>query len=502
MKKKYVLTRKAKLLLMQWFRKELEAHSALPIDTVARLQTNSNPRWITLFYRWKREFGRYGHLFAHKSNEDWQKTIRMMWIDLYGALPNAPLPTRTASPAPYPIALSDAEKNDPNSFEVVDAGDPQDDDGQTCDHDDSDDSDDSDDDGDGDSIDESNEEGNSNGEKQAGDGLRDESNGEHKRIQTNWNQKVESLAKTMSRQQNDMPRKTSKGYSQQFIDEHVPLSNQLSNKVKRALLTDSKTRVARFRDAGSIDMKRLPDIARLTDIQNVYQNVTHGKALNACVQIYIDTSGSMLDPVYNADGKNAGQLMQIAAGAAAVLSNTFDYLRIPHQLICYESHTRVIKNWGSRWKDTRLADVEPIGGTNIPRALSSAIHLMQARREKRKIAIVLTDGDMSSYDSFYHVGGELETMKRKGVEVYAIGLGVRVVCSDPNNPSIDYNNCVGVGDRVQRYRSKQEYELGSKPISTTVGVNGGIDCVTGDTLLPKLSQHLVHVFTEGRQIVR
>lgn len=162
----------------------------------------------------------------------------------------------------------------------------------------------------------------------------------------------------------------------------------------------------------------------------------------------------------------------------------------------------MIKNWRSRWKDTKLADVEPIGGTNIPRALESAVHLMQARREKRKIAIVLTDGDMSSYDSFYHVGGELEKMKRKGVEVYAIGLGVRVVCSDPNNPSIDYNNCVGVGDRVQRYRSKQEYELGSKPISTTVGINGGIDCVTGDTLLPKLSQHLVHVFTEGRQVVR
>lgn len=485
---------------MQWFRTELERKGSLPTTSVITLQNHFNQRWITLFKRWRDNVGRGS--VQHKLNEDWQHTIRKMWIELYGSLPTVPLPSHTGNHAPYPIALTDAEKNDPNKFDIVDAGERDENEDRSHQHKDDDDDDDSDACDDEEPIDGGSGSDGDEGDNSAGGNGDADDNRAPKRIQSIWNRKVDEVLKKLAYSQNEMPHRTSSNYSTSFIDQHIPLSNQLCNKVKKALLTDSKTRVARFRDSGAIDMKRLPDIARLTDIQNVYQNVTHGKALNSCVQIYIDASGSMHTTTTDSNGFSIGYVMEVAAATAAVLSNTFDFLKIPHQLITYDDTPYVIKNWRSKWKDSQLKHVMPTASTNIPYSLRCGLPQMMNRREKRKIAIVITDGDMSSHDDFYEVGGDLERFKRKGVELYAIGLGVQVVCSDPKNPTVDYTGCVGVGDRIQRYPCKKHYELGGDPNGTYVGFNGGIDNVKPDSLLRQLSQHLVHVFTEGRQVVR
>jgi hypothetical protein len=262
-------------------------------------------------------------------------------------------------------------------------------------------------------------------------------------------------------------------------------------------------RISRFRDSGQLDMKRLTDIAQLTDVTNVYQKTRKGKKLDSCVQIYIDESGSMGCNSGVKDSKGRPySMMAVAATAAAVVSKSMDQLQIPHQLLAFCGLVRVIKNWRGKWQNSQLESMAHAGGTHAPCALEAGVPLMMNRREARKIAIVITDGDLSTQDPFYKLGGRLAKMRAQGVELYAVGLETKVLCSDPKRPNIDWWGAVGVGPVVKRYHSRREADQGGKPQSETVGFNGGIDNVQADTLVSQLTKHLVDVFTQGREVVR
>ena len=97
----------------------------------------------------------------------------------------------------------------------------------------------------------------------------------------------------------------------------------------------------------------------------------------------------------------------------------------------------------------------------------------------------------------------LREFKKRGVEFYAIGINTsNVLARDPKNPTVDYWGAVGVGDRIEKYYNENDYRSGNTPNRITTGFNGGIDSVDCTNLLPKLSEHLVDVLTQGRQVVR
>lgn len=62
----------------------------------------------------------------------------------------------------------------------------------------------------------------------------------------------------------------------------------------------------------------------------------------------------------------------------------------------------------------------PRGGTKTGRALSYAYHYLFRRSRRRKMCIVMTDGH--SYDS---VVGPARTLRKGGVEIISLGLGLR-----------------------------------------------------------------------------
>ena len=152
------------------------------------------------------------------------------------------------------------------------------------------------------------------------------------------------------------------------------------------------------------------------------------------------------------------------------------------------------------------------GGTDAPNALATCVpKMLRERRESRKVAIVMTDGDLSTLDDFYDYlpngynphSGLLREFKKRGVEFYAIGINTsKVLVCDPKKPTVDYWGAVGVGDRIERYHNEASYRSGQSHYRTSVGFNGGIDSVDCTNLLPKLSEHLVDVLTQGRQVVR
>lgn len=453
--KRYALTQRAKRTFAHNARRMLERKGYKPSEVFETFYAHSD-RWATIIPRWGLQHG-YPTIYTRGEDEEvLLNRIRNLYIDAQGQLPDHVLKRPAGKPpVQYPLC-PDVPQVVPNSFQHQDGN------------------------------------ATSSGEGSGGN--------TSKRVHSDWSDMPEAEARYRF-SGNEEPLESIRGYSTKFVNENIPYANQLLAKLRRALLTDSKCRVSRYRDSGSIDLTRLTDICQLTDVNTIYKRIKTAKRLDVCVQIYIDESGSMNDRCSLPNGKR-GDRMQIAAATAACLSKVMRQLKIPHQLIVFSYSTRVVKNWQSRWEDSQLVDAAPDGGTYAPNALSQRLPDMANRREKRKVVVVLTDGDLSEGNDFYSIGGELESYKRKGYEFYSVGLGCQVLSCNPSTPDIDYWSCVGVGNRVRHWVNEDSWRRGEKHIRETVGFNGGIDNVTGKNLLPKLSEHLVEVFTQGRQSIR
>jgi hypothetical protein len=460
MTRNYSLTKAAKRQIAWFFRKRLEKHSDAPTQAVARLY--NYPRFAIITDRWCNKLGLI-KLSIVNDDAIALRIMKAMYIEVYGSLPAGPISSWPAQ-TPFRIWEAPSGGGGESSGEFENRSEGK---------------------GDG---------GGGNGERiQSGGaaGARDDK------------KEVDRRLRQLACRHHEEPFQIVNNCNKSCLDTQLPFTNQLVGKVRKALRADSMNRVSRFRDSGQLDRKRLADIAQLTDVTSVYQQTRKGKKLDSCVQIYVDESGSMGFDSQIEDNKGRPySLMAVAATAAAVVSKSMGQLQIPHQLIAYCGQVRVIKNWRGKWQNSQLESMSHSGGTNVPRALSAGVPLMMNRREARKIAIVITDGDLSTAEPFYKLGGELAKMRANGVEVYAIGLETQVLCSDPKRPNIDWWGAVGVGPVVKRYQSRRDANKGGKPQSETVGFHGGIDNVQADTLVNQLTRHLVDVFTQGREVVR
>ena len=494
---RYVLTKRAKRQIAYYFRRRLEVYGETPTEAVRKLYLYK--RYSVVTDRWCSQLGYASVSDVNLSDDQKLQLMKILYRAIWGALPTKPNP-RWLKSTPFHIWEAPAGGNGDGESDGESGGES---DGDESDGDESDgDESGGESDGDGDAGKFENREeaagGNPDG---GGDGERVQSGGKPRGDAEN-KETARRLRELVGRHHEE-PFDKDNNCNKTCIDQQLPFTNQLVGKVRKALRADSMNRISRFRDSGQLDMKRLTDIAQLTDVTNVYQKTRKGKKLDSCVQIYIDESGSMGCNSGVKDSKGRPySMMAVAATAAAVVSKSMDQLQIPHQLLAFCGLVRVIKNWRGKWQNSQLESMAHAGGTHAPCALEAGVPLMMNRREARKIAIVITDGDLSTQDPFYKLGGRLAKMRAQGVELYAVGLETKVLCSDPKRPNIDWWGAVGVGPVVKRYRSRREADQGGKPQSETVGFNGGIDNVQADTLVSQLTKHLVDVFTQGREVVR
>ena len=464
--KNYSLTKKAKVMMLWKLRFKMEVKGATPSDALTQL--TSYPRWKVLFDRWiQRSVGAPTSTLRGVSDQAKLNIYRRLWDEYFGSIPTKPdswlEKHRLMRKAPEPKW---------HIWVATTGGD----------------------------------EGKGEGKGEGGEyEIKRGENGREpvdieRRAQSEWEREADRKIEELGKQHNGTPEAMRANRNKKVMSEEVPKATQLIGKVRKALLADSRNRIARNRDSGEIDMRKLHQIAQLTDVNTVYKRTTRGKKLDACVQIYIDESGSM-NTNFVANGKSYNR-MSYAAAAAACLSKAMDQLRIPHQLLYYTCGIYLGKNWKGKWQKARLEDACPCGGTDVPSALRSGLRMMANRREQRKIAIVITDGDMATTDGFWATNGQWAKLRREGYEVYAIGLMTQVLTCNPKQPNHEWWCSIGVGETVYHYSNEEAFKSGHKPIRQTVGIHGGIDNVKPDTMIPQLAKHLVEVFTEGREVIR
>ena len=487
MSRNYSLTKKAKVTMLWKLRYSMEVKGKDPSEALKRL--TCYPRWNALLDRWlQRACGMSLAALGLAADEDTKLTIfRRLWKEYFGSIPTKPdswlenrrLLLKRPEPA-WHIWIAPTG-GDEGEGEGKGEGKGE---------------------GEGKSLEKFKI-------KKGGQGP--STNGTADRRQSDWSdepedepteadRKIDKRLKELNRQHNKGPISRSINFNAGIMERKIPEATQLIGKVRKALLADSRNRIARNRDSGEIDMRKLHQIAQLTDVNTVYKRTTRGKKLDACVQIYIDESGSMNDDVIVKGKKFI--CMPYAAAAAACLSKAMDQLRVPHQLIYFTSRISIGKDWKGKWQNAGLEHARPCQGTYAPNALEKGLPLMAHRREQRKIAIVITDGDMSTNDKFWEPNGKWAKLRREGYEIYAIGLMTRVLTSNPKNPTHEWCRSIGIGEIINHYYQYSDYKNGLPPRYQTVGINGGIDNVQPDTMIPQLAKHLVEVFTEGREVIR
>ena len=154
------------------------------------------------------------------------------------------------------------------------------------------------------------------------------------------------------------------------------------------------------------------------------------EGLDTAVSIVLDNSGSMNDK----DNIESGIA---ACWAAAEAMSRHEQDGVAFSIYTFSTATVQYKSFDERWRcaSKRLSTVRASGGTKFYGALLGVVPEIAVRREKRKIILMITDGDVGETDA-----ATIETLRKQGIEVRAIFIGA----ADMGTRMKDYFTKIGI----------------------------------------------------------
>ena len=191
----------------------------------------------------------------------------------------------------------------------------------------------------------------------------------------------------------------------------LTFTSQLMNRLRQMVTIHQKRKFKRDRDDGYLDEDKLVDIVRGTNLDTVREFPTDGRRVNAAVQMLIDCSGSM-----GSDGDS----QETACSLGLALGISLERLKVPLSVIGFDSSPVLVKDWDDKIRGTKVDRLEGGGGTDLPLAMEQGLPSLMQRREKRKIQVVLCDGDISDGHSWWKKIREHRL--KKGYECYGFGI--------------------------------------------------------------------------------
>ena len=183
-------------------------------------------------------------------------------------------------------------------------------------------------------------------------------------------------------------------------------SNGLRQKLQHRLRMMQKRR-PKPRDAGiDVDPNYLHRLA--VKDPNVFQSSSRRFVLDCHIHILVDGSGSM-------DGLQARMASTAAMAVATALTGVSG---VTTETTAFCGGSSLVFKTAQQARPAPYPVVAS-GGTPTAEAMTSSLMRMLARKEKRKILIVMTDGCSNDPDAVRQV---VETAHRKGVEVIGVGI--------------------------------------------------------------------------------
>lgn len=220
---------------------------------------------------------------------------------------------------------------------------------------------------------------------------------------------------------------------QKALDEAQAATSALRTRMIRLVQSNAKATRKTSRHGRRLNDRKVNRIA--VGNPSVFKSVSKKKAVNTAVQILVDVSGSMQS------------VMELAMKSS--LSITAALKAIPHlsagtalfpgylnsAVTVMTSHEQSVQNTAGYYPK-----VVDHGFTPLLPALVWSGDTLQARKESRKILIVITDGDPDSKNDCEDM---LQRLRMGGIEVYGLGLGV---AHKTMNDLFGANNAVVIND--------------------------------------------------------
>ena len=192
----------------------------------------------------------------------------------------------------------------------------------------------------------------------------------------------------------------------QLLDNHKGLANRL-RQVLDLLKPQDRYRVRHLEFGSDLDL----DIAlqaytdwrggHTPDPRIEQHHVTGGRDI--ATSLLMDLSASLNDPIEGSDKT----ILSVSQEAVALLGWAMDALNDDFSIAGFQSNTRDqvlyshIKGFSESWDDSikaRLAAIEPAYSTRMGAALRHAGEGLKARKNAKKLLLILTDGEPSDID--------------------------------------------------------------------------------------------------------
>ncbi|MDN5874065.1 MAG: VWA domain-containing protein, partial [Sinobacteraceae bacterium] len=197
----------------------------------------------------------------------------------------------------------------------------------------------------------------------------------------------------------------------------------VARELQRRLVMQYQTvtrRRYRSTDYGRLDCRRLP--RGVLGDPEIYRARVKQKLPYPAVSVVVDCSGSM-----------EGCQMNLAKQCLVAVGEANRQIGVATELSVFAGQkTRVIKAF-DRDLDTRVkglvGGLHASGGTPTAKALWEAANRLVARREQRKLLIVVTDGLPNDLDDTQQVAAMIT---KSGIELYGVGIqceGIHLFCS-------------------------------------------------------------------------
>jgi nitric oxide reductase activation protein len=202
--------------------------------------------------------------------------------------------------------------------------------------------------------------------------------------------------------------------SQMDLNEIRAFSNAIRTWLLRWRTTAEDADEYYTRAGMKIDNRRMP-LVRTG--KRIFKKSDEGIDLQAAISLVIDRSGSM-------SGDRITQAVKCSV--AAIMA--FDHPSIKSQVIAFPygrgDEVSVIKGWEESYRKlaSRIPSLNANGGTPMSAAILFSGACLAAREEKRKIMLVVTDGDPNC------AGSTIEAVKearKNGIAVLGLGIGCK-----------------------------------------------------------------------------
>lgn len=264
----------------------------------------------------------------------------------------------------------------------------------------------------------------------------------------------------------------------EFPEAYLELKSKISHKIQRTknvlvqlLMAEKQTQLLTNQRRGRINPRQLHKLVMASPgAERIFTRKKMGRELNSAVQLVIDLSGSM----GSVDPEAGVSRAELAAQIATLFAEAFAVLKVPFEIIGYntdcrsrditnkmekQGYTRVIdvvNRWVfkefheefyqvrnrlgaccismNRWSECPSEDYRKtsgaVGGCNVDHEVVQwGAARLWARKETKKLQIVLADGQPSGYNGSYGndtLGKLLRSVNQKivasGIEQFSFGM--------------------------------------------------------------------------------